>query len=264
MKSILSLDEIPIVEQWEALEKGKKPFETIGDFVANDFRNAQIFKKLGIDFCCGGKKTLEEVCNAKGIDIQTLKAKLVEMQTRGKGDTINYDSWDIGFLSDYIINTHHVYVKESLPFILELASKVAMAHGQNHPEVIEVHVILNKLSSDFKSHMIKEESIVFPAIKKLVAIDKMQNELSKESSTEIHLPTEDLETEHEQAGDYMKLIRKITSNYTLPKNACASFTILYKKLQEFENDLFKHVHLENNILFPKALKREKELKMQKC
>ena len=181
------------------------------------------------------------------------------MQNREQGAFLNYDSWDISFLADYIVHTHHSYVKESLPFILDLASKVAHAHGLNHPEVIEVNDVFNKLSKDFELHMIKEESILFPFIKELASVDRDVIEQSKDSIKHIHLPTEDLEIEHEQAGDDMKLIRKITSNYNLPQNACTSFTILYKKLQEFENDLFKHVHLENNILFPKAIKLEKDL-----
>jgi regulator of cell morphogenesis and NO signaling len=257
---------------WEYLENGPEmwkvkigkidltqPKETIGEMVVKDYRKAQVFKKMGIDFCCGGKKTLDEVCNTKGIDVEIVKAELANLQNIEQGTPLAFDKWDVGFLSDYIINTHHSYVKESIPFISDLANKVASVHGDRHPEVIEVAKIFGVIARDLGLHLMKEENILFPFVKQLAEAAKQNIKISPAAFGTVNNPTQMMEMEHEQAGEDMLAIRKATNDYTLPEDACTSFTILYKKLQEFENDLFNHVHLENNILFPKAIALEKEL-----
>lgn len=257
---------------WEYLERGPEVWkvkigkpagaasqETIGEMVVGDYRNAQVFKKFGIDFCCGGKKTLEEVCSRKGLDIDLVKGELEQIRNQEQGNPMAFDRWDLGFLSDYIVNTHHRYVKESVPFISELANKVARVHGDRHPEVIEVAGIFSKVAADFMLHLAKEEKILFPFIKELVRASESHTKPSSTAFDTVSTPTQMMEDEHEQAGQDMEAIRAATNNYELPADACTSYTILYKKLEEFENDLFVHVHLENNILFPKAIKLEKEL-----
>lgn len=257
---------------WEYLENGpewwkvrigktdpSQPKETIGEMVAKDYRKAQIFKKLGIDFCCGGKKTLDEVCNTKGIDVEKVKAELATLDGAESANALAFDKWDIAFLSDYVINTHHTYVKENIPFISELANKVAHVHGDRHPEVIKVAEIFSQIAKDLGLHLMKEENILFPFVKQLAEAAKSGKKVSPAPFGTVKNPTQIMEMEHEQAGEDMSAIREVTNGYALPADACTSFTILYKKLQEFENDLFTHVHLENNILFPKAIALEKEL-----
>lgn len=257
---------------WEYLENGPEWWkvkiakksesqqqETIGEIVAKDYRKAQIFKNLGIDFCCGGKKTLEEVCETKGLNIDKVKVELSASGLQNENSTLKFDKWEIDFLTEYIIYTHHKYVKENIPFITELANKVANVHGERHPEAIEIAKIFNGLGKDLGLHLLKEENVVFPFIKKLIEAKNHGGKLSLISHDSIQTPTQLMESEHEQAGEDMAAIRKLTDNYTLPLDACTSYTILYKKLEEFEGDLFNHVHLENNILFPKAIKLEKEL-----
>ena len=257
---------------WEYMENGPELWkvkiakkadqeqqETIGELVAKDYRKAQVFKKLGIDFCCGGKKTLDEVCKTKGLDINQVKQELSSASLQEQNPSLNFDQWKLDFLTDYIINTHHLYVKENTPFITELANKVAKVHGDRHPEAIEIATIFNKVWKDFSLHMMKEENVLFPFIKELVLAKKHGSKLPPVSFGTVNNPTQMMEMEHEQAGEDMAVIRALTTNYTLPADACTSYTILYKKLQEFENDLFNHVHLENNILFPKAIQLEKEL-----
>jgi regulator of cell morphogenesis and NO signaling len=255
---------------WEYLENGPEVWkvkigkvagneETIGEMVAKDYRKAQVFKKLGIDFCCGGKKTLDEVCDKKGLDVATVKAELDKAEAAEEGNSAAFDQWDPGFLCDYIVNTHHAYVRENLPFISELANKVARVHGDRHPEVIEVAQLFDRIASDLSLHLMKEEKILFPFVKELVEASKTGRTPSQAAFGSVSNPTQMMEVEHEHAGEDLSAIRAATNNYALPADACTSFTILYKKLQEFENDLFTHVHLENNILFPKAIKLEKEL-----
>lgn len=257
---------------WEYLENGPVNWkvrikrlgdeaisETIGEIVVKDYRKAQVFKKLGIDFCCGGKKTVEEVCRTKGLNVEQVKGELDAVNMHDTQTGNNFDSWKLNFLADYIINTHHDYVKTNVPFITELANKVASVHGAQHPELIEVAETFSQLGRDLSLHVLKEENIVFPFINALVNRKQDGSAASSEIFDSIQTPTQMMEVEHEQAGEDMASIRAITGGYKLPLDACSSYTILFKKLQEFENDLFNHVHLENNILFPKAIALEKEL-----
>ena len=262
------------VFNWEYLENGPdrwkvkitkleadETLETIGEMVVRDYRKAQVFKKLGIDFCCGGKKTVEEVCKTKGLDVDLVKAELDSVSAEVEPTGNDYDNWKLDFLVDYIVNTHHQYVITSIPFIAELANKVSSVHGQHHPEVVQVAEIFNRLSKDLSLHLVKEETIVFPFIKGLILDEKSGTKSQSAAFDSIQTPTQMMEVEHEQAGEDMAEIRSITDNYTLPADACTSYRVLYQKLQQFENDLFNHVHLENNILFPKAIALEKKLRV---
>ena len=238
---------------------GKENEETVGEIVAKDYRKAQVFKKLGIDFCCGGKKTLSEVSSKKGLTVEDLKNELAAIDKQDANPSSNFDKWDIAFLTDYIINTHHQYVKENSPFILELSEKVARVHGASHPEMIQVAEIFSRIAQDLGLHLMKEEKILFPFIKELTELKKTGGKVKDIPFGDITNPIQLMEVEHEQAGEDLVTIRELTSDYTLPADACTSYRILFKKLEEFENDLHQHVHLENNILFPKAIKLEKEL-----
>lgn len=258
---------------WEYLENGpdrwkvkitklgdQQASDTIGEMVVKDYRKAQVFKKLGIDFCCGGKKTVEEVCRTKGLDVERVKAELDAVSGESEQNGNNFDNWNLDFLADYIVNTHHDYVRTNVPFITELASKVASVHGKQHPELVKVADIFNRLGKDLRLHLVKEETIVFPFIKGLLLNEKTGKNSPAKAFDSIQTPTQMMELEHEQAGDDLAEIRNLTRDYTLPEDACTSYTVLFKKLQQFENDLFNHVHLENNILFPKAIALEKKLR----
>ena len=233
--------------------------ETIGDLVAKDYRRAQVFKKYGIDFCCGGKKTVSEVCAKKGIDQAELENDLAAAEQQPADSEHDFKKWDIGFLSDYIINTHHQYVKDNTSFILELAQKVARVHGANHPELIRVADIFGRVSNDLTLHMMKEEKVLFPRIKELAYYKRIGAAIPAADFGLVSTPIQVMESEHEQAGEGFDEIRTLTANYQLPPDACRSHTILFKKLEEYEDDLHRHVHLENNILFPRAIETEKDL-----
>jgi regulator of cell morphogenesis and NO signaling len=260
------------VFEWNYLEKGPEIWqvkiaknnnaenaETVGEIVAKDYRKAQVFKKLGIDFCCGGKKTIAEVCERKGIDPEEVERQLAAIKGNNANSETDFQKWDIGFLSDYIINTHHQYIKDNTSFILELAQKVARVHGDRHPEIVRVAELFSTIGNDMILHMAKEEKILFPFIKQLAHIYKSGGVLTEADFGSVSVPIQVMESEHEQAGEDFETIRELTGNYTLPADACTSYTILFKKLEEYEDDLHRHVHLENNILFPKAIQIEKEL-----
>ncbi|HJP63541.1 MAG TPA: iron-sulfur cluster repair di-iron protein [Mucilaginibacter sp.] len=257
---------------WEYLENGPETWqvkitkragaedtETIGEIVAKDYRKAQVFKNMGIDFCCGGKKTIAEVCEKKGIDPAEVERQLAAVKGGNNDSETDFQKWDIGFLADYIINTHHQYVKDNTAFILEIAQKVARVHGDRHPELIRVAEYFSRIGHDLTLHMAKEEKILFPFIKELGYYKKIGANLHEDDFGRVSTPIRVMEMEHEQAGEDFEAIRRLTADYTLPADACSSYTILFKKLEEYESDLHRHVHLENNILFPRAIKLEKEL-----
>jgi regulator of cell morphogenesis and NO signaling len=231
---------------------------TIGQLVTSDWRKAEVFKKYGIDFCCGGKKTVEEVCLEKGINAVFVESDLNEIDGRAELP-FNFNAWDLDFLADYIVNNHHKYVQESIPFLTEVMAKVAMVHGDNHEELVEVKENVDELINELTVHMQKEEFILFPYIKQLVSATRYHTPLTPPPFGTIVNPISMMESEHSAAGDVLKNLETLTNNFTPPEDGCTSYRVVYAKLKEFQNDLHQHIHLENNILFPKAIKLEKEL-----
>lgn len=238
-------------------EKG----ETVGEIAAKDLRKAEVFKKYGIDFCCGGKKSLKEVCNEKGIDPAAIEAELDAAQEGAAVSAANdYSRWQPDFLADYIYNQHHIYYYEEMPVITDLMAKVKARHGAHFPELTTLSSFLSQLTSELDSHFIKEERVVFPFIKAMVQAKRTGNFEALNSQPSLTEPVRMMESEHETAGDMLAQIQKLTNDYTPPSDACNSFQFLYKKLKALDEDLHQHIHLENNLLFPKALAMEKELR----
>ena len=247
-------------EVWEVKISKLSPAEgdTVGELVAKDYRKAQVFKKYGIDFCCGGKKSVAQACEEKGINPEVLETEL-EASTAAATRETDYGSWEPGFLADFIVNMHHKYVREAIPALYEYTSKIARVHGQRHPELLEVAKHFTNVANELEAHMPKEERVLFPYIKQLAEAKKHGVTLDKPAFGSIQNPINMMEMEHEAAGDEMVSIRTLTNDFELPADACATYTVAFKKLQEFEEDLHRHIHLENNILFPKALELEKEV-----
>lgn len=231
---------------------------TIGEVVAQNFRAAQVFEQFGLDFCCGGKKTIDAACSEKGLDSDTVLNELSKLNG-GVVKGIDYNSWDLDFLADYIVQTHHSYVTRSLPNIFAHSQKVASVHGTNHPEVIRIVDLFSNIKDELEGHMQKEEKMLFPYIKKIVAVKKNNLEMSYPPFGNIQNPITVMENEHEGAGLQLSEIHTLSDNYTPPEDACTTFKVLYKELNEFEDDLHIHIHLENNILFPKAIELERSL-----
>lgn len=247
---------------WEYLENGPDAWqvkitkigsslldETVGQIASSDIRKADVFKKLGIDFCCGGKKTLRQAIREKGISEDQIEAAFENLASLPHTSTpLNFSKWSLDFLIDYIVNVHHQYVRENGPIISGLADKVANRHGDKHPELFMLAQNVHLLLSDLYQHLEKEEDILFPAIKDIA---NHQNHENPSLSPILEL----MELEHESAGNDLKNIRKLTNDYHPPFGACNSYIYLFEKLNEFESDLYNHIHLENNILFPAVAKR---------
>lgn len=247
--------------QWwdiRVTKKGTEIQETIGQIVAKDLRKADVLKKYGIDFCCGGKKTVREACAEIGVDASKVEEELRKpVQNATGNNNLNFDEWNVDFLADYIVNTHHNYVKKYLPEINGYAVKVAQVHGSNHPELLTIRDLVRKVNNEMFEHMADEETKLFPQIKEILNAKNSKGSYTKKGNESFSYVVKSSEKEHEEVGDAMKEIRKLSKNFAIPEDACTSYKLLYKMLDEFENDLFTHVHLENNILFPKTEEMEK-------
>lgn len=257
---------------WEYLEQGPEWWkvriskkisgqldETLGQIVARDLRKARVFKKYGIDFCCGGKKTVKQACTEKGLDIAKIEQELQQADQLPASRPLPYDDWSIDFLADYITNTHHSYVRKNLPDIRAYASKVKGVHGNRHPELLKIHQLVEEIFTELSTHLVKEETVLFPYIKQLVAANNYTSALQPPHFGTVQNPILVMEDEHELVGKNLAEIRELTHDYQLPEDACASYSLLYRMLAEFEEDIHLHVHLENNILFPKAQEMEQKL-----
>jgi regulator of cell morphogenesis and NO signaling len=225
---------------------------TIGAIVADDFRTASVFERYGIDFCCGGKITLAAICREKGLDVATLLQEIDEVKGTPVDRSQNYTAWALPFLAEYIVNTHHAYLNENTPQIEAYANKIAMVHGAHHPEVIEIATIFAKIATDMAAHLRQEEEVLFPAIKRIDAARRAGNTPEAADVETIKVTLIRLDQEHQEIGDAVHAIRHLARGYAIPEDVCNTFAVTYHKLREFEDDLHKHVHLENNILFPKA------------
>ncbi len=258
------------VFNWEYLEQGPEWWkvritkritgekeETLGQIAAKDLRKAKIFKKYGLDFCCGGKKTVKEACSEKGLDVTRIEQELQQADKVPSSRPLPYGDWSLDFLADYIVNTHHSYIRKNLPDIRSYASKVMKVHGSRHPELLQIWQLVEELSNELTAHLAKEERVLFPYIKELAGIKNNSLAMHNSPFGTVQNPINMMEVEHEIVGKNLAEIRELSNNYTLPDDACASYSLLYRMLDEFEEDLHLHIHLENNILFPKVLELEK-------
>jgi regulator of cell morphogenesis and NO signaling len=226
--------------------------KTIGELVAADYRAARVFEKYGIDFCCGGRIPLATACRERGIDPDLVSREIEEAGSEPLERSQNYTAWGLPFLADYIINTHHAYLNENLGKISAYAHKIAQVHGARHPEVIEIARIFAKIATDMVAHLREEEDVLFPAIRRIDAAVQAGREPDAGDRETVKTSLAQLDREHEEIGDAVHTIRDLSNNYGIPDDVCNTFMLTYRMLKEFEDDLHKHVHLENNILFPKA------------
>ncbi|MCB0409339.1 MAG: iron-sulfur cluster repair di-iron protein [Flavobacteriales bacterium] len=228
--------------------------KTVADIVTENINTAHIFKKYGIDFCCGGGVSIEKACEKKNVDYDTLFSELQSVDA--PKESYNYDKWALDFLVDHIINIHHTYVKEAIPLIYQYVDRVAKVHGHHYKQVVEIQKLFYQVADELELHMRKEEQVLFPYIKELVDTIKSGEPVSPSPFGTIDNPIRMMMMEHDVAGDIMKKINELAENYNPPAEACNTFRALYAKLDEFEQDLHHHIHLENNILFPKAAELE--------
>lgn len=233
--------------------------KTVADMVTENIKTAHVFKKYGIDFCCGGGISVEKACEKANVDYDLLANELLNVDNNISRAT-NYNSWELDFLTDHIINVHHSYVEENIPLLLQYSDRVAKVHGQYYTELLEINKLFKEVAGELSAHLKKEELILFPFIKKLVKAKKENTEVPQANFGMVDNPIKMMEVEHEDAGEVLRKISVLSNNYTPPESACNTYRAFYAKLEEFEQDLHQHIHLENNILFPKSIQLEKQMK----
>jgi len=231
----------------------------IGKIVAENYKAAAVFKQYGIDFCCNGNRTIESACRKKQIDEEQLLAELQDAVTQKGTGEIDFKSFPLDLLADYIEKTHHRYVDRKIREITPYLRRIVEVHGDNHPELLVVEQLFQQSAGDLTAHMKKEELVLFPAIRRLV-----QSQLSGSTMSETPLGTiaeviARMEQDHEAEGERFRHISELTDQYNPPADACNTYRVTFSLIDEFEEDLHRHIHLENNILFPKAIELEKTL-----
>ena len=234
---------------------------TITDIVSADYRTADIFKKHDIEFCCAGKRALELVCKEKGVDPEMLQKEL-DQATRKVylPNDLNYNDWSIEFLTDYIINIHHVYLKKSLPLAKEYITRFAEGHYKKYPYAIELKECFEKVIKEILPLMSEEEEIIFPYIRQVSHAYTSKAPYAGLLVRTLRKPVKNMtESEHQSVYKNLLRMRELTKYYTAPENACPNHKVTFLKLNEIDNDLVQHLYLENSILFPKAISMEREL-----
>jgi regulator of cell morphogenesis and NO signaling len=229
--------------------------KTVGQLVVERPSRARVFERLGIDYCCGGKLPLRHACEQKKLDYDSVVAELEQDRAAPEQGARNWASASLTDLCDHIERTHHAYLKEELPRLEFLTSKVAARHGDHRPALREVHRIFLGLKAEMDGHMVKEERILFPLCRQLDVADK----LPATHCGSVGNPIAVMIREHEDAGDALAQIHGLTDGFTPPADACNTFRAMYDSLRQLEQDMHQHVHKENNILFPKAIRLEKLL-----
>jgi regulator of cell morphogenesis and NO signaling len=224
-------------------------------------QSTRLFEKFKIDYCCGGDQLLATACASAGVDVQNVLELIEQVQQMPApgNTTVNWQEASATELVMHIVDKHHVFTKSEMARLEPLADKVVGAHGANHSELLALRDLMRQLFEDLRPHMFKEEQILFPFI---IALDKARQENRRAPFAPfgtVNNPIRMMLMEHDTAGDLLREMRKLSSDYTVPADACISFRTFYDALEAFERDLHQHIHLENNLLFPKAIELEEML-----
>lgn len=232
----------------------------IGDVVAQDYRTAGVFQSFGIDFCCGGDRSLKTACSEKNLEPEKLLTELAISMEEGAGKQLEYGKWSLRLLTDYIEQNHHSYVEKQAAALKPLLQKLVKVHGVQHPELLEIEQLFLNTAGELTTHMKKEELLLFPFIRKMEQAKESGNKLATARFGSVENPVAMMQEEHDTEGERFRTISTLSNNYEPPTDGCTTYKATLAMLKEFETDLHLHIHLENNILFPKAMALEKELK----
>lgn len=234
---------------------------TVSEIVRRNYRTADVFKRYGINYCCGGNATVPEACAQANISLQELEQALEKATlVTPLSSAIQYDKWKPDFLIDYLVNIHHAYLHQTLPTLDGSLTTFIEGHKKKFPQLGKVLVLFKQLTQLLQAQTEKEETAIFPYLKQLINAYNRKETYGSLFVKTMRLPLDNmLENEQRQITDLLLQLRKETDNYTLPTNACTNYGVMIHKLAELDADLVQHKHLENNILFPRVLLMEKEL-----
>lgn len=243
-----------------SLKENEMPIEatlTVGELAAELPGATREFEKLGIDYCCGGNRSLGEACAHANISVENALSRLQNgMAASERQEDRNWKTEPVTELIAHIVRTHHVFVREECPRLEKLSTKVVSVHGKNHPELLQVQQVFSELASELNVHLMKEEQVLFPYVTVMEEAAIANEPVPPAMFGTVVNPVRMMMQEHDGAGDALRKLRALTKNYALPADACISYKTLYEALQAFETDLHQHIHLENNILFPRAVAME--------
>ncbi|MGH9881034.1 MAG: iron-sulfur cluster repair di-iron protein, partial [Pyrinomonadaceae bacterium] len=230
--------------------------------VAIEFpQSTRLFEKLKIDYCCGGNRSLTEACSSAGLEINDVIGMLeaVTESNTSESGALDFQNVSLTELIAHILDTHHVFTKQEMTRLESLTKKVISAHGENHPELHKVGTLFDTLCADLKPHMFKEEQILFPYILALASASLEDSAAPSAPFGTVNNPIRMMMTEHDAVGEILRELRTTTSDYSTPADGCITYRTLYEALEGFEKDLHQHIHLENNILFPRAVELEAQM-----
>lgn len=232
--------------------------QTLGEIVAADYRAAAVFDSFGLDYCCGGKRTIDESCRVKGVDPVGVVAALDKLGAKTVDAPDSDGRWDPADLVDHIVRTHHAYVRQALPSIAAHLEKLVSVHGARRPELGRVAEHFGQVGRELQMHLYKEEQVLFPFIRNLAAAGAGAPPPPNMFGS-VQNPIRMMEAEHQSAGHELFVIRELTDDYRVPDDGCATYRVCFEELEAFDRDLRLHIHLENNVLFPMAVRLEQEL-----
>jgi regulator of cell morphogenesis and NO signaling len=231
--------------------------KTVRELALENPAATRVFEKLGIDYCCGGSQSLEQACRAANLPVgQVLDSLQEAAASQPVGNDRNWQQEPLADLIAHINNTHHKYVRAETARLTPLFDKVCGVHANNHPELLEMRETFSDLVAELTTHLMKEEMILFPYILRMEEAVIQKEPILPPPFGSVQNPVAMMMHEHDSAGDALRAMRTASGGYTAPLDACVSYQTLYKALAEFEADLHQHIHLENNILFPRAIEME--------
>jgi regulator of cell morphogenesis and NO signaling len=237
-----------------------EPNRTVRELALEIPGATRLFEKVGIDYCCGGQRSLADACDKAGVTVEDMMSSLDSAKTsHPPGEEPNFLTATLAELIGHIVETHHVFTKAEIGRLRALLNKVCGVHGQNHPELGRLRGFFEILSSELEPHMMKEERVLFPCVIGMEDAVRNERTVERPAFSTVANPVRLMMLEHEKAGSLLEKIRQLTSNYTAPPDACISYQTLYQALDAFEKDLHQHIHLENNILFPRAVEMEETI-----
>ena len=230
---------------------------TVGEMVAADYRAAAVFERFDIDFCCGGGRLLVDACRQAAVSPDAVEQALQSLLALDTCEGADVAGWPIDKLADHIVATHHEYVRSALPTITRWLSRIRAVHGANHPELLSASASFERLSIELSQHMLKEELVLFPYIRELAST--RPGHMKPSPFGTVQNPIRMMEREHQEVDDEILRMRELTNGYSLPADGCSTYRVCLAELAQFESDLRRHVHLENDVLFPKAVEAERVL-----
>jgi regulator of cell morphogenesis and NO signaling len=228
----------------------------LADIVTSDSRTAAVFDRIGLDYCCHGQQWLRDAATDRGVPLSELIEQLASLGPRPDATGTQAATEDLAALANYIVDRHHRYVRETIPAISAWLEKLAARHGTRHPELAGIQLAFGELAGELLNHMSKEEHLLFPYIAELAAAARSGGFLPPSPFGTILNPIRVMEEDHREAGDHMTRIRLWSQGYAPPADACRTYRLCYEALAQFEADLHEHVHLENHVLFPRAVALE--------